>query len=210
MVRISYEGAKMKLFLSILILLLTSPLAFAIDLNDMLLHKAQKFEPFWGNHCKNIKWIKHVPDETAESYEGEAGSGGQTDIGIVDLDGDGKDEEIRVIWGHGVTDHSLTIELYKNDIKFDTLKPICGGIQSNYKFEDLDGDGKLEIIIWEGMWDFRMPGEDDITEETYEGHSGLHRYVVATYKLLREKCYLWDIYTTKKKYEPFCEQQPKE
>ena len=53
-----------------------------------------------------------------------------------------------------------------------------------------------------------MPGEDGVTEKTSEGHSAPHRYVVATYKLVRDEYYLWDVYTTKKKYDPFCEKQP--
>lgn len=84
------------------------------------------------------------------------------------------------------------------------------GIQSNYKIEDVDNDGRQEIIIWSGIWDPRMPEEDGVTEETYEGHSAPHRYIMATYKLIRGQYYLWDIYTTKKKYEPFSEEMPKE
>ena len=30
------------------------------------------------------------------------------------------------------------------------------------------------------------------------------------YTLIRGEYYLWDIYTTKKKYKPFCEEQPRE
>ena len=55
-----------------------------------------------------------------------------------------------------------------------------------------------------------MPGEDGVTEATYEGHSVPHRYIVVTYRLIRGQYYFWDVYTTKKLYEPFCEEQPKE
>jgi hypothetical protein len=126
----------------------------------------------------------------------------------IDLDGDKTNELIKVLYGRGISDKFLTIEVYKAGMLISTLKGEYG-IQSNYKIEDIDSDGRREIIIWSGLWDFRLPGEDGITEETYEGHSGLHRYVVATYKLLRDEYYLWDIYTTKKKYLPFTEEQPK-
>ncbi|MDP8260931.1 MAG: hypothetical protein P9M01_01135 [Candidatus Kappaea frigidicola] len=127
----------------------------------------------------------------------------------IDIDNDGKEELIKVIYGGGVSDKPLTIEIYKDGKLIATLKGEFG-IQSNYKIEDVDNDGKKEIIIWSGLWDFRMAGEGGVTKETYEGHSAPHRYIVVTYKLLRGEYYLWDIYTTKKKYEPFCEEQPKE
>lgn len=126
----------------------------------------------------------------------------------IDLDGDKKSELVKVIYGLGVSDKFLTIEVYKAGKLISTLKGEYG-IQSNYKIEDVDKDGKQEIIIWSGLWDFRMPGEDGVTEVTYEGHSTPHRYVVATYKLIRGQYYLWDIYTTKNKYGPFCEEMPK-
>ena len=64
-------------------------------------------------------------------------------MGKVDLYGDETNETIKAIWGPGVSDHSLRIELYKDGEKFSTLKP--HGIQPNFKLEDLDGDGKLEL-----------------------------------------------------------------
>jgi len=145
---------------------------------------------------------------STEDLDGEVGSPTLHDYRI-DIDNDGKKELIKVIYGAGVSDKPLTIEVYKDGELISTLKGEFG-IQSNYKIEDVDNDGKKEIIIWSGLWDFRMAGEDGVTEETYEGHSAPHRYIVATYKLLRGEYYLWDIYTTKKKYEPFCEQQPRE
>ena len=127
----------------------------------------------------------------------------------MDIDNDGKDELIKVMYGEGVSDKPLTIEVYKDGKIISTLRGEFG-IQSNYKIEDVDNDKRKEIVIWSGLWDFRMAGEDGITDQTYEGHSAPHRYIVATYKLLRGQYYLWDIYTTKKKYEPFCEKQPEE
>ena len=165
--------------------------------------------PFLGYQYKNINWIEHIPDEAAESYKDEGGSGGQVDIGLVDLEGDGQDETIKVTWGPGVSDHVLTIELYKDREMQELISHLQPhGIQPNFKVEDIEVDGRFEIIIWGGLWDFRMPGEGGVTKETYEGHSDFHRYIVATYKFMRGEYYLWDIYTTKKKYEPFCEEQP--
>ena len=184
--------------------------AGAITFDEMLVRHPGKSQPFMGEQ-KNIKWISHTPDGPEEVFTGpdaEADNRGQIDEGKIDLDGDGMDETIRVIWYGGVSDHGLTIEVYKDNKLISTLKGEYG-IQSNYKIEDVDSDNKKEIIIWSGLWDFRMGAEDGIAEDAYEGHSDPHRYVVATYKFIRGEYWLWDIYTTKKKYEPFCEEQPR-
>lgn len=203
---------KMKLFLPIFILLFSlCNNSFATTFDNMLMHHPSTSQSFMGEH-KNIKWVLHTPTLTpdlAQPEKDEADYRGQVDVGKIDLDGDGKDETIKAIWNGGVTDHFLTIEVYKNDKLISTLKSEFG-IQSNYKIENIDGDGKKEIIIWSGLWDSRQPGEDGVTESTFEGHSAPHRYVVATYKLIRGEYLLWDIYTTKNKYEPFSDQQPKE
>ena len=194
-----------KNLLVVFAMLCTAPL-YASSFEELLTHTASTSRPFFANSSTCLRWIEHLPSSPI-GPEGEADSRGQIDIAETDLDGDGKDETIKAIWGPGVTDHSLTIELYKGKALFDTVQPLAG-IQPNYKVEDIDGDGNYEIIIWGGLWDPRMPGEDGVTEKTREGHSGLHRYVVATYKLLRGQYYLWDAYTTKKKYEPFCNYRP--
>jgi len=180
------------------------------DVADRLTVQPSSAKPFFGYKYENIKWVEHsrdaLGDQGVENAD-EAYRQGQTDIGLSDLDGDGKDETLKVIWGGGVSDHSLKIEVLKDEKVVSTLHNEFG-IQPNFKVEDVDNDGKKEIIIWSGLWDFRLPGEDGVTEETCEGHSQPHRYVVATYKLMRGEYYLWDAYTTKKKYEPFCEEQP--
>jgi len=140
--------------------------------------------------------------------EGEDGAGPVTTQYEIDIDGDKSNELVEVLYGTGVSDKALTIKVYKGNKLISTLTGRYG-IQSNYKIEDMDADGKKEIVIWSGLWDFRLPGEGGVTKETYEGHSAPHRYVVVTYKLIRGQYYLWDVYTTKKKYEPFCEEQPK-
>ncbi|MBF0593888.1 MAG: VCBS repeat-containing protein [Candidatus Omnitrophica bacterium] len=149
-------------------------------------------------------YLEKVPPGQEDTYE--PGNPVVTDYQI-DIDGDGRAELVCVNYGPGVSDKSLEIEIRKGDKLIDTVKNQFG-IQPNYKIEDVDKDGKKEIIVWGGLWDPRMAGEDGVTEETVEGHSAPHRYVVATYKLIRAQYYLWDVYSTKKKYEPFCEQQP--
>jgi len=133
--------------------------ARAITFDEMLGHHSSKSQPFMGEH-KNIKWISHEPFLPKEMESDvisptEADYRGQVDIGKIDLDGDGKEETLKIIWGHGVSDHSLTIEVYKGDKLISTLKGEYG-IQSNYRIADIDKDGKQEIIIWSGLWDFRL------------------------------------------------------
>ena len=214
-----------KIFLIVLFVFTYPLIVGAKDFDNMLLSHPNKTQAFMGEQ-KNIEWIAHSPEvlkdpkeekEMEESVTGpdaEADDRGQVDIGKIDLYGDGKKETIKAIWGGGVSEHSLKIEVYKDNKLIATLKNDLG-IQSNYKIEDLYHDGRKEIIIWSGLWDFRMPGEDGATEENYEGHSTAHRDVVEIYKLIKGTDYrddqymLWDVYTTKKKYEPFCEEMPK-
>lgn len=216
---------KNQLITAWILLIIIFPLTvYAITFDDMLVHHPSKSHPFMNEH-KNIKWVSHAPDTLEDPKEekaaeealmgpnAEADDRGQVDIGKVDLDGNGKEETLKVIWAGGVSDHGLTIEVYKAGKLISKLNNEFG-IQPNYRITDAGKDGRREIIIWSGNWDPRMPGEDGITEATYEGHSGLHRYIVSTYKLINSSLgyqyVLWDVYTTKKKYEPFCEEQPKE
>ncbi len=197
-----------KLFIAILMIAICAyPLiGGAADLDDMLAHQPSPSQSFWGYQYKNIKWINHTPVPAAAPNEPE---GGQIDVGKVDSYGDGKEETVKVTWGGGVSDHSLKIEVVKDEKIISTLQNQFG-IQPNFKIEDVDGDGRKEIVIWSGLWDPRLPGEDGVTEATSEGHSEPHRYVVATYKLIRDEYSLWSIYTTRKKYGPFCKDQPDE
>jgi hypothetical protein len=139
------------------------------------------------------------------SPDNEDGAAPVTTEYQIDVDGDGANELVKIIYGPGVSNKHLTIEVRKDGELMSTLEGEFG-VQSNYRIEDVDGDGKKEIIIWSGLWDPRLPGEEGVT--AYEGHSSPHRYVVATYKLLRSQYTLWDIFTTKNKYEPYCEEMP--
>src|SRR3989339_2289470 len=130
-----------------IILCLYSRAVNAADFDDLLLHRADASQPFFKNSSKGIKWMKHQPvPEGPVELDGEADYRGQIDIGEIDLDGDKKNETIKAIWGEGVTDHFLTIEIYSGDTLISTLKNDFG-IQPNYKIADVDKDGKKEMII---------------------------------------------------------------
>jgi len=153
---------------------------------------AEDKSPFLNGYHENIRWTTHTPQPTF----GVSAQKGQIDEGKSDVDGDGAEENIKVTWGEGMTDHSLTIEINRNDPEHSSLGALgpIAGVQPNYKFEDQDADGKLEIIVWGGLWDYEISGEAE---------DGQHRYVVATYKLFSHGYVLWDVYTTRVKYEPF-------
>ena len=173
---------------------------------------ANPSQPFLGCQYKNIQWLSHISTLPAGDKTGpnpdEADYRGQEDVGKVDLFEDGKYETIKAIWGHGVSDHSLKIEVYKDKKLFATLEP--KGIQPNFKIEDVDGDGKLEIVLWGALWDSMAIDENGKDNPAYEGHSEPHLFTVSTYKLTNTGFQLAKEYTTKKKYEPFCNDQPKD
>lgn len=148
--------------------------------------------PFMNGYYENIRWTKH----TAYPTFGKSDEKGQIDEGKTDVDSDGVEEEIKVTWGEGLNDHSLTIEITRfqpEKVVIGTPGPVAG-IQPNYKLEDIDQDGKLEVIVWGGLWDYEISAEAEL---------GQHRYVVAIYKLLSGGYALWEVYTTRTKYDPY-------
>jgi tetratricopeptide (TPR) repeat protein len=169
-------------------------------------------QPLFGYNYKNIKWIDHIPYlpkdmEDDVIYPGEADYRGRVDIGYVDLDGDGSQETIKVIWGHGVSSRSLVVEVYKDDNRIATLRP--KGMQPNFNVEDIDGDGIMEIVLWGAVPDPDMSQDASDESKPFEGHSSPHLFVVSTYKLEGDEYRLLDEYTSKGKYEPFSVEQPK-
>lgn len=128
----------------------------------------------------------------------------------VDLDGDNLPELIRVTWQAGGSDKPIRVDVFDDSKIIQTLGPVMGGIQSNYALRDSDGDERPELIIWSGLWDPRLPGEDGLQDQEYEGHSGPHRYMVATYKWIRGSFQIWDLYTTKKTYDPYPDDVPEQ
>ena len=148
--------------------------------------------PFQNGYYENIRWNSH----TAHPTFGAADEKGQVDEGKTDVDGDGADEDIKVTWGQGLNDHSLTIEITRTQpekISLGALGPVAG-VQPNYKLEDLDADGKIEVIVWGGLWDYEIGAEAELDP---------HRYVVAVYKLLSGGYALWEVFTTRTKYDPY-------
>lgn len=187
---------KLPLALS-LFLVFSAPLSFA----------KEPAEAFLGYPYKNIQWVSHTPTPVgSEMPTDEADDRVREDTGKVDFLGDGKYETIKVIWGGGVSDHSLEIEIYRNGKVFATLRP--KGIQPNFKIEDIDGDGKLEVVLWGAVKDPAM--SYDISDESrpFEGHSAPHLFTVSIYKLTDTDYQLAKEYTSKKKYDPFCKDQP--
>ncbi len=164
------------------------------------------------NYEEAERWLRlacpgcDIPDAKMMKFMKE----GSTVSTYMDLDGDGQNELVKEVRGPGVSQHSLTIEVYKDSQLIGSIDPNQFGIQAMYKIADLDDDGGKEIITWSGLWDPRLPGEEGVTEETYEGHSSPHRYVFVTYKLIRGEYYPWNYYTTKKKYSPYFSWEGKE
>ena len=132
-------------------------------------------------------------------------------LDLVDLDGNAEQDLViqKEAWG-GVSNRPFKIEILLNGNLIDSIHPYKFGIQSRYKIIDIEGDGIKEIITWSGLWDPRLPGEEGVTEETYEGHSSPHKYLFVTYKLLRGEYYPSNFYTTKKKYQPYFSWEGKE
>ena len=83
------------------------------------------------------------------------------------------------------------------------------GAQANFKVEDLDGDDKLEIIIWGAVADPKMSQDASDKSKPFEGHSAPHLFKVDVYKIGEDNRRLQESYISKEKYEPFCEEQPR-
>lgn len=182
---------------------------FLVSFISLFLATPSFASPFKGEN-KNIKWVSNTPDEFVKNLtHTQSAERSQVDVGEIDLDGDGQDETIKVIWSREWRNHALTIEIYKDNELIETLKNDFG-YQPNYKIENIDEDKMKEIIIWSGRWDFRTPGADGIAQEDYEGLDSPHKYIVATYKWIQGGYSLWDIYTTKNQYDPYVEEQPRE
>jgi len=189
-----------------------SPLKlYAVTFDEMVAHKTSNSQPLWGDNYKNIRWVSHTP-YLPESMKDdvispdEADYRGQIDVGMVDLDGDKDEETIKVIWGAGVTDRFLTIELYESDTLIGRLIP--EGIQPNFKVEDVDGDGTMEVAIWGAIYDPDMSQLLSDKSKPLEGHSSPHFFRVDTWKLA-ESIWFRDSYISKDKHEPFSMEQPR-
>jgi len=208
----------MKSFILITIFSILCPIsASAVTYDDILAHKASDSRPFWGDYYKykNIKWISHKPyfegatDEQMKAMEQEmleaVDERGQIDIGSVDFDGNGENEYLKVRWtGYGGPAKGLIIEVYqdkelKNQIGF--ISPQRKGYSPNFKVEDVDSDGLLELITFSGVPDPNMSnkyGDDKPFEPRFASmflNVSIYKFVDGLLELNRQ-------YLTKDKYEP--------
>lgn len=192
-------------------------LAHAVTYDDILEHKANSSKPYWGDYYqyKNIKWISHQPyfegatDEQMKELEKaaieEVDDRGQIDVGSVDFNSDGKAVYLRVIWtAYGGPAKGLVIEAYQDKAlknRIATVSPQNEGYHPNFKVEDVDSDGKLELITFAGVPDPNMSGmvEDKKPFEPRFADRflrvSIYKYKDGTLKLSRQ-------YLTKVKYEP--------
>lgn len=191
--------------------------AHAVTYDDILAHKASSSKPYWGDYYqyKNIKWISHQPyfegatDEQMKELEKaaleEVDDRGQIDIGSVDFNGDGKEHYLKVIWtAYGGPAKGLLIEEYQDKAlknKIATISPQSEGYHPNFKVEDVDSDGKLELITFAGVPDPNMSGMVD-DKKPFEPRFAdrflrvsIYKYKDGTLKLSRQ-------YLTKGKFEP--------
>lgn len=196
--------------------------AHAVSYDDILAHKASTSKPFWGDYYqyKNIEWISHAPfmegatDEAMKEMEQEAlkpdderelDDRGQIDIGSVDFNGDGKAVYLKVIWtAYGGPAKGLVIEAYQDKAlknKIATVSPQSEGYHPNFKVEDVDADGKLELITFAGVPDPNMSGMVD-DKKPFEPRFADRFLRVSIYKYKDGALKLSKQYLTKDKFEP--------
>jgi hypothetical protein len=189
----------------------------AVTYDDILVNKASESRPYWGDHYKyeHIRWISHEPyfegatAEQMKELEEEAleaiDERGQIDIGAVDLDADGKDEYIKVIWtAYGGPAKGLVIDVYtdkelKNKIA--SLSPQSEGYHPNFIVADIDSDKALEIVTFAGVPDLDMSGAVD-DDKPFEPRFANRFLQVSVYKYQDGAMNLSRQYRTDGKYEP--------
>nr|MBU1327898.1 hypothetical protein [Candidatus Omnitrophota bacterium] len=208
---------KQLIVISIILSYLFPVLAHAVTYDDILVHKASDSRPFLGDHYeyKNIKWISHKPyfegatDEQMKEMEQEmleaVDERGQIDVGSVDFDGNGENEYLKARWtGYGGPAKGLIIEVYqdkelKNQIGF--VNPQRKGYHPNFKVEDVDKDGSLELITFAGVPDPNMSSMyGDV--KPFEPRFADRFLNVSIYKFTNGTLELSRQYLTKDKYEP--------
>ncbi len=207
----------MKKIIMLIALSLFSVSAYAVTYDQILEHKASTAKPFWGDYYeyKNIKWISHklyfegATDEQMKEMEQEAVDAvderGQIDVGSVDFNGDGKNEYLKVIWtAYGGPAKGLVIEVYhdknlKNKIA--SVSPESEGYHPNFKVEDVDGDGSLELVTFAGVPDPNMSSMVDDTKP-FEPRFADRFLSASIYKYKNGTLALSRKYLTKEKFEP--------
>ena len=206
-----------KLVVLVIVACFTPAIAQAVTYDDILAHKASVSRPYLGDHYQyeHIRWISHEPyfegatAEQMKELEEEAleavDERGQIDIGVVDLDADGKDEYIKVIWtAYGGPAKGLVIDVYgdkelKNKIA--SLSPQSEGYHPNFIVTDTDSDKALEIVTFTGVPDPAMSGAVD-DDKPFEPRFADRFLKVSIYKYQNGAVNLSRQYQTKGKYEP--------
>jgi len=192
-------------------------IAQAVTYDDILAHKASSSRPFWGDHYQyeHVRWISHQPyfeggtNEQMKEMEKEAleavDERGQIDIGAVDLDADGKDEYIKVIWtAYGGPAKGLVIDVYQDKelkTKIGSINPQAEGYHPNFIVADIDSDKVLEIVTFAGIPDSEMSGSVD-DDKPFEPRFADRFLKVSIYKYQGGDVRLSRQYLTKGKYEP--------
>jgi len=207
----------MKTIILVLALSFFPVTAYAVTYEQILEHKASTSRPFWGDvyKYKNIEWISHkiyfegVSEKRLKEIEQEmleaVDERGQIDVGKVDLNGDGRPEYLKVIWtAYGGPAKGLIIEPYDDEAlknRIGLAEPRTEGYHPNFKIEDVDKDGVLELITFVGIHDPKLPYLSD-GDKPFEARFSdrylevrIYKYKNGTFRLSRK-------YTTKKKYEP--------
>ncbi len=208
----------MKIFILIIAIILYPISAHAITYDQILAHKASISKPYWGDYYeyKNVKWLSHTPsflvdltEEQMEELTKEALTAvderGQIDIGSVDFDGDGKDEYIKVIWtAYGGPAKGLIIDIYTDkrlENKIISVNPQSEGYHPNFKIEDIDSDGFLELVTFTGVPDLAMSGAGN-DEKPFEARFADRFLRVSIYKYEDSMLKLSQQYLTKEKFGP--------
>lgn len=192
-------------------------IAQAVTYDDILAHKASGSRPYWGDHYQyeHIRWISHEPyfegatAEQMKELEEDAleavDERGQIDIGAVDLDVDGKDEYLKVIWtAYGGPAKGLVIDVYRDkelNNKIGSISPQADGYHPNFMVADIDSDKALEIVSFAGVPDPAMSGAVD-DDKPFEPRFADRFLKVSIYKYQDGAVKLSRQYQTKSKYEP--------
>jgi hypothetical protein len=208
--------SSMKLVITFLFIGSFTASASALTYDEIVVNKASNARPYWGEYYeyKNIEWISHQPyfegldDEQYRELEMEAidavDERGQIDIGRVDFNRDKEYQYIKVMWtAYGGPQRGLIIELYRDEaLKYTivTISPQSEGYNPNFKIEDIDGDGLLELITFAGIIDDHTGNAMD---ENFQGRFSNMRLQVSIYKFIDGSLKLDKRYITGNRYQPY-------
>jgi hypothetical protein len=195
----------------------TAP-ASALTYDEIVVNKVSNARPYWGEYYeyKNIEWISHQPyfegldDEEYRELEMEAidavDERGQIDIGRVDFNRDKEYQYIKVMWtAYGGPARGLIIDVYQDEnlkSRIAIISPQKEGVNPNFKIEDIDGDGVLELITFSGQLDPNMSNVWD-GDTPFQGRFSDMFLLVSIYKFIDGSFSLDYQYVTEHKYQPY-------